>query len=294
MEKKYKITVVLCVFNEGILIIKALKSLRNNQLFKQTEIILVDDCSTDLTTIKLINKLSRFTSIKIIRSKANAGLSHSRNLGFLNASSAYIVPLDADDELPNNTLDVVYKTFIENEDADFIFGNYNLNDLETKESVLVDCSNIATNGYLDPYKLCMDWKLLGTSPCKKAVWDKVRGYNLAYSYSIQDVEFWIRVVLNGFKGKYLNLPLYNWHKSAGGMNAKFDRFDMIKILELHEKFYLLSWTKKQLYNKIFEGYYPYKNIKKIISLGKKYFFYLSTLNKIRVLYAYTIGQLKNA
>lgn len=281
MDKRHQISVIICIFNEKESILTALKSLKHNEIYPKTEIILVDDCSTDSFTLRLLNRLEKFTRIKIIRSKVNLGLSNSRNLGFKNSSTEIILPLDADDEFPANTLDLVYKTFKENANIDFIVGDYYLNDVERNEINIVQCNDIVSNGLIDANKLSNNWKLLGTSPCKKSTWEKVGGYNLEFSYSIQDVEFWIRVVSNGSKGKYLNVPIYKWNKSASGMNTNFDRYDMIKILDQQAPFYLLTWSKKDLYNKIFEGYYPYKQKEVVINFGKKTFQYLGIKNKIR-------------
>ncbi|RZJ52711.1 MAG: glycosyltransferase family 2 protein [Flavobacterium sp.] len=289
MVKVYKVSVIICTFNERDCILKALKSLKLNDIYTETEIILIDDCSTDLVTLQILNRLDKFTRIKIIRSEKNLGLSNSRNLGFINSSTEIILPLDADDELPANTLDLIYKTFIENTGIDFIVGNYYLNDVETRQINLVECTDITSNGIIDAKKLASNWKLLGTSPCKKSTWEKVRGYDLEYSYSIQDVDFWIRVIFNGFTGMYLNFPIYKWNKSSNGMNMSFDRFDMIKILDRHEDFYLLSWQRKDLYNKIFEGYYPYKQKEVINRYGRKSFFYLRPKNKIRFIVFFLVN-----
>jgi glycosyltransferase involved in cell wall biosynthesis len=281
LDKQHQISVIICVFNERESILTALKSLKQNEIYPETEIILVDDCSTDSFTLKLLNRLEKFTHIKVIRSKVNLGLSNSRNLGFKNSSTEIILPLDADDEFPANTLDLVYKTFKENANIDFIVGDYYLNDVERNEINIVQCNDIVSDGLIDAKKLSNNWKLLGTSPCKRSAWEKVGGYNLEFSYSIQDVEFWIRVVSDGFKGKYLNVPIYKWNKSASGMNTNFDRYDMTKILDQQAHFYLLTWSKKDLYNKIFEGYYPYKQKEVVINFGKKTFQYLGIKNKIR-------------
>lgn len=277
----FKLTVVICVFNEEITIIEALRSLYENETYNDTEIIIVDDFSENEVTKTLLIRLEKFTRVKLIRSQENMGLSYSRNLGFEHATTNYIFPLDADDTLPPNTLDVVYNTFLSNPNIDFIAGDYSIIDLEKSETQLIDCNSLSTNGLVDVVKLSKHWALLGTSPCKKSAWAKVGGYNLKYSYTVQDVDFWIRIMQSGCIGKYINKSIYTWNKSAQGMNAKFDRFEMVKLLEDHPNFYLLSQSKKQLYNTIFESHYPYKQLKTLLKLGKKYFFWLKPINKLR-------------
>lgn len=261
----------------------ALRSLYHNEIYAQTEVIIVDDCSTNLVTLRLLQLIEKFSRHKIIRSQQNLGLSNSRNLGFKNALTPYILPLDADDVLPEGTLDNVYTAFTANPGFDFIVGNYYLKDIENGETKIVDCSSIATSNVVNVKKLAADWKLLGTSPCKKATWEKVGGYNLKYSYSIQDVDFWIRVITTGHKGLYLNKCIYTWKRSVTGMNMNFDRLDMIKLIEDHREFYLLNHSPVELNNKVFEAYYPYKQKSVLLPLAKKYFFQLNMINKLRLI-----------
>lgn len=282
----YKLSVIICLFNEELCLITALRSLYLNKIHKQTEVIIIDDCSTNPVTLRLLSLLEKFTTYKVIRSKQNLGLSNSRNLGFENATTPYVLPLDADDVFPERALDNIYKTFVENLDFDFIAGNYYLKDVQSGKTQVVDCSNIAISNTVDIKKLAADWKLLGTSPCKKATWQKIGGYNLKYSYSIQDVDFWIRVLSGGSKGFYLNQPIYTWNRSVTGMNMNFDRLDMIKLIEDHREFYLLNNSAAELDNKVFEAYYPYKQKSVLLPLGKLSFARLKAVNKLRLISFY--------
>jgi len=279
----YKISVIVCVYNEGLCLIEALRSIQTNDVYNYTEVIIIDDCSVNPVTSRLLHLLEKFTRYTVIYSKENLGLSNSRNTGFLNASTSYIVPLDADDVLPAYALDRIYQTFTQNPDIDFIVGNYYLKDIQSGETHLIDCGSIATSGIIDIKKLAADWKLLGTSPCKKATWESVNGYDLKYSYSVQDVDFWIRVTMAGNKGLYVKDAIYNWNRSVTGMNMNFNRLDMIKLMEDHRDFYLFNNSRSILNNKIFEAYYPYKQYSILISIGIKYFLTLKMINKFRFL-----------
>jgi glycosyltransferase involved in cell wall biosynthesis len=279
-----KLSVIICVYNETYCIVDAIRSLYANEIFPETEVILVDDCSVNPVTIRLLSLIENFTRFKVIRSSKNKGLSNSRNLGFAGAQTPYIAPLDADDVMPANALDHIYQAFITHPQAGFVAGNYVIYDLDQPdEPTLVDCSSIAADGIVDAAKLVSDWKLLGTSPCKKSVWESVGGYNLKYSYSVQDVDFWIRVLLAGHKGFYLDEPIYTWKRSSSGMNMNFDRLDMIRLLNDHQAFYLLGYSPEYLYNTIFQGYYPYKQKDILLPFGRKYFFLLNLTNKMRML-----------
>jgi glycosyltransferase involved in cell wall biosynthesis len=277
----FKLSVIICVYNEGESLIEALRSLYNNEIYPETEVIIVDDCSTNPVTQRILKLLAKFTRYKVIYSTSNLGLSNSRNLGFINATTDYILPLDADDVFPASTLDIVYETFSKNPDADFIVGNYYLINVQSGEKELIDCSTIATQNQIDINKLAIEWTLLGTSPCKKTTWESVGGYALKYSYSVQDVDFWIRVLKKGNKGFYLNEPVYTWYKSATGMNMTFKSLETTKLMAEHRDFYQLNYSPLFLSNKVFEEFYPYKQKNFLLPFGRKYFWQLKNINKIK-------------
>lgn len=86
-------TVVIPLFNKIKFIERAINSVRN-QSFKDFEIIVVDDGSTD-GSAELVKTLFE-DEVKLIR-QANQGVSAARNIGINLANYSFIVFLDADD-----------------------------------------------------------------------------------------------------------------------------------------------------------------------------------------------------
>jgi glycosyltransferase involved in cell wall biosynthesis len=277
----YKLTVIVCVYNEENSLFKALRSLYNNVIYQDTEIILIDDRSPNPVTRRILALIAKFTRYRVICSPENRGLSHSRNLGFQEAGTPYVLPLDGDDILPPFALDRIYEAFLTNPDADFLAGNYYIKNTATGIADLVNCSQVATNGKIDREKLAAKWILLGTSPCKKRTWEKAGGYRLKYSYSVQDMDFWIRVLMSGARGIYLEHPIYIWKRASTGMNAHIDNRAIAELLDDHWNFFLLGSSRKTLGNRIFEGFYPYKQKDILLKIGKKHFFNLSAANQLR-------------
>ena len=89
-----KISVIIPTFDRDASIKRAIESVLN-QTFPATEIIIVDDASTDKTQEILKNFGS---SIKVITNTENRGVSFSRNVGIHAATSDWIAFLDSDDE----------------------------------------------------------------------------------------------------------------------------------------------------------------------------------------------------
>ena len=86
-------SVIIPLFNKAHTIERTLKSVIN-QTFTNFEVIIVDDESTD-KGIEIINKLTDYTRIKIIR-QVNQAVSVARNVGVANAKYEYIAFLDGD------------------------------------------------------------------------------------------------------------------------------------------------------------------------------------------------------
>ncbi len=100
-----KVSVIIPVYNVEEYLDKALESVCN-QSYKNLEIILVDDGSTDASAKKCDMWKEKDSRIIIIH-KSNGGLSSARNAGLDAASGDYIYFFDSDDYLDSNLLSAV-------------------------------------------------------------------------------------------------------------------------------------------------------------------------------------------
>lgn len=91
---KPKVAVIMATWNSGRYICQAIESVLN-QTFKDFELIVIDDCSTDKSPS--IVKSFDDQRIKYIRNDKNLGAAISRNIGITTSSAPYIAILDSDD-----------------------------------------------------------------------------------------------------------------------------------------------------------------------------------------------------
>lgn len=98
------ITVIINVYNEEKFIKKCIESVIN-QTYKNLEILIINDGSTDNT----LNICKSFNDkrIKIITTE-NLGLSLSRNIGIDNSRGEYLYFIDADDFIEPDTIEYLY------------------------------------------------------------------------------------------------------------------------------------------------------------------------------------------
>lgn len=110
------------MYNSETFILEAIQSIIN-QTFKNWELILIDDSSTD-NTCKLVEPfVQEFENIKLLKNKVNSGAAVSRNKGIVAAKGDYIAFLDADDLWKPNKLEVQL-TFMKAKDCEVCFSSY--------------------------------------------------------------------------------------------------------------------------------------------------------------------------
>lgn len=101
-EQEYLVSVVVPVFNNGLhLYGKSFASLTRSTMFRDMEIILVDDGSTDDYTLKIESELERkYCNVRLFRfcDGGSGSVSRSRNKGVTMASAPYVVFLNPESE----------------------------------------------------------------------------------------------------------------------------------------------------------------------------------------------------
>ena len=98
--EKVRFTVAISAYNIENYVKRAIDSVLN-QTFKNYELLVIDDCSTD-STVEVIKQVVG-QNAKILQTKKNSGTAAaSRNIAIENAQGEYLLFLDGDDELYSN------------------------------------------------------------------------------------------------------------------------------------------------------------------------------------------------
>jgi glycosyltransferase involved in cell wall biosynthesis len=98
-----KVSVVIPFYNRAEKTIAALKSALN-QTYKNIEVILVDDKSTD-DIAKLVSFIKKYKNVTLVSLERNMGPSAARNRGIDEATGDYIAFLDSDDEFVESKIE---------------------------------------------------------------------------------------------------------------------------------------------------------------------------------------------
>lgn len=132
-------SVIIPIYNTELFLERCIKSILD-QKHSKTEIILIDDCSTD-RSLKICNFFKKNPLVKIIIHKKNLGVSISRNDGIIAAKGKYILFLDSDDLLYPGCLKNLEKLIATNPKTEVIIGRYNSDGFPFNNKILFKNKN---------------------------------------------------------------------------------------------------------------------------------------------------------
>lgn len=184
-------SVVMPVYNCADYLDESIRSVIS-QTFKNWELIIVNDGSTDSTEL-ILEKYQGNDQIKIINQK-NSGSAAARNRGFEEVSGVYISLLDADDWLYSNALTDFFNGF-SNSNLDFLYGDFILVNHRGEKIRKVTTTPPKNKPYLYWQFLFPRGNpiLLSASSFRANIIDSIGGFNPLYTIC-HDREYWTRVV----------------------------------------------------------------------------------------------------
>lgn len=124
------ISIIVPIYNVEVYVTDCIQSIIN-QTYRNLEIILVDDGSTDQSSIICDDFAIKDTRIKVIH-KENGGLADARNVGFQIAEGTIVSFVDGDDWIDSNFISVLYEA-LKNNNADIAIAG--INDFYNEKSV---------------------------------------------------------------------------------------------------------------------------------------------------------------
>lgn len=94
-----QVSIIVPCFNSGLYLRDCVSSIQENTAGVEVEVVIVDDGSTDETSLRVISDLYSQPNLKIIRHEKNLGVQVARNTGLKAAGGDYVLCVDADDVL---------------------------------------------------------------------------------------------------------------------------------------------------------------------------------------------------
>lgn len=205
------VTIITPVYNSERFIKKTIESV-SKQTYKNWELILIDDCSTDNSS-EIIQDLSKDDNrIRYIRLEKNSGAAVARNTGLEKAQGRYIAFLDSDDLWEPNKLEKQLQ-FMMNNDIGFSFTAYKL--IDEKGNSLNKIVNVPEQ--ID-YNGLLKNTIIG---CLTVMIDrdKIGDFRMPLVRAGQDTATWLSILRNGYNAYGLNEPLAKYRKVKGSISS---------------------------------------------------------------------------
>ena len=112
LDQKINISLVIPLYNKEKYIVECLQSILA-QTYPPSEIVIVNDCSTDNSVFvieQFINEQKPSVQIKIAQNDVNSGPGITRNKGVEIATSDYVMFLDADDRITTDYISLIIES----------------------------------------------------------------------------------------------------------------------------------------------------------------------------------------
>ncbi|MFD1259798.1 glycosyltransferase family 2 protein [Entomomonas asaccharolytica] len=181
-------SIIVPMFNEANNLESCLNALKN-QIYKNFEVIFIDDGSTDNTVEKLTKLLKNQInfSYKILQ-QSNKGAAAAREKGIVIAKGEYICLLDCDDELSSDALDKAIMSICQYNADISMFQLYNQDSAGTYHKFnFFDQGRLLYNGFECLINSLGEWKVHGLVVCKKKIF--IKSYQLYKKYNKEDINF---------------------------------------------------------------------------------------------------------
>lgn len=284
MNQNIKISIIIPVYNTEKYVEKCINSIRN-QSYKNLEIIIIDDGSTDdssLICTNLSNKDERIVYKKI----KNGGVSNARNYGINISTGDYISFVDSDDYISNDYIEKLVKIAIEKNSQIVVCGLTEVTpETEQKISIYKEmkerCKDITFPKKIEDYLLTFEFN----SACSQLISKELININnIEFNKNInygEDMLFSLDCYINSKKTYYLKQYGYYYIRNDNSAMGKVDTKSINKYYDdnlnstniILNKYKFCDELKDLIYIKslnVFNGISTslIKNIKKYKSVKK--------------------------
>ena len=195
-----------------------------NQTYKNIELIIVNDCSTDNTKNIVEEYLKSDQRVKLINNDKNLKLPRTLNNGFQNAKGDFLTWTSDDNIYKENAIEEMLDFLNSNQKYDFVYTDYEIIDEKGEVLRKVKVENIENIYIKDVVGACFLYK--------RKIFDDLGGFDPNW-FLVEDYEYWLRCA-SKYNMQNLHKNLYSYREHKNSLSAtKYN-----KIIENHEKLVL--------------------------------------------------------
>lgn len=246
------ISVVLPTYNGEKYIAQAIESILI-QSYREFELIIVDDCSTDHTPAIIEEYARRDDRIRILHNTENLKLPKSLNRGFSVAVGKYFTWTSDDNILLESMLESLLSVLEEKKEIDFVYADSTAID-ERGRNILSGrklTGEISDLYVYNPINACFLYR--------RAVHDRLHGYNTK-TFLYEDYNFWVRAYEAGFHFYHLKQTMYHYRYHRNSLTSTKNSKEALEMFvlrywrNLHKIGYQDVGLRSKIWKKLAEVY----------------------------------------
>lgn len=242
---KELISIVLPVYNGEKYLRASIDSIIN-QTYKEWELLILDDCSTDRTA-RIANEYAEQDSrIKYIRNETNLRLPNNLNKGFSLAKGKYLTWTSDDNKFRPSALESMLCTLKAYSDKDLVYASYQIIDENDNHQQVIKADLKGRD------------HILGSNVVGACFMYTRKAYEFVGDYDadlmlVEDFDYWQRMFME-FDAIAIEEVLYDyrWHSDSLTSQKREEKFGFLQekmLLKNRPGFGVLSIEQKYYYNR---------------------------------------------
>jgi glycosyltransferase involved in cell wall biosynthesis len=223
-EDDPEVSVIMPAHNAAATIAESMESILR-QTYKNWELIIVDDGSTD-NTFGVVRKYLDDPRIKLIRCEKNAGMSTARNLGVAKASGEFIAFLDSDDLWMPTKLQKQIEYHKKNPNCRIShtdFREFYPSGKEKRPWRQFFASKHQKNGVLLPHLYYDNLVATLTVMMRRDIFINLGGFDTEL-FGVEDQDLWLKIAKLGYEFGYMSEVLSKYRMSPTGASKDITRY----------------------------------------------------------------------
>lgn len=217
------VSILIPCFNAELYLHEAIDSIIN-QTYKNLEILLIDDGSSDSTAHIIKEFASKDSRICFIANDRNLGLIRTLNLGIERASGAFIARMDADDISELSRIEKIIENFNLNPELDIVSAGYYYlsEDGKRKRVIYPKAIHSPALTFISFFSI----PVVHACIVSRSNVIKNNLFDVSYMHS-EDYELFSRLLFMGYKFYNINEPLYYVRQNRGSVSYKYEKIQIV-------------------------------------------------------------------
>jgi glycosyltransferase involved in cell wall biosynthesis len=215
--KSPEVSVIIPAYNAAAFINRCVDSVLA-QTYKDYEIIIVDDGSTDDTPAIVDGIAAKNEAVHVVHQE-NKGLAEARHSGIKASMGKYVLHLDSDDTLTSDAVEFLYGKCIEN-NLDIVYGAYNRIVNESNSYIvkhpfdgIIDGDNYLRY-LLNLSCICASWGCI----TRRSLWYDSNFPDKNLTFPSEDVYINIKMSRYADRIGFYNYPVYNYYYNDSSLS----------------------------------------------------------------------------